>query len=194
LVFFLVLVWHNPVRLKRLVSFLDLEGNRRDGSYQLWQSILAFVSGGPWGQGIGHGRQQFVYLPEAHTDFIYAVLVEELGCIGGWIIIGLFMLLFLTALVGLQRQESIFARILGYGAIFIITYQSLINLGVVSGCLPTKGISLPFISYGGSNLITVYALVGFTLNALRQEFLTTEDSMIEANSADPSTAGYFSDS
>ena len=194
LVFFLLLVWHNPIRFKRIISFLDLEGNRSDGSYQLWQSILAFVSGGPWGQGIGYGRQQFVYLPEAHTDFIYAVLVEELGCIGGWVIILLFMLLFLTALVGLQRQESIFARILGYGAIFMIIYQSLINLGVVSGCLPTKGISLPFISYGGSNLITVYALMGLTLNALRQEFLTTEDPAIEANSADPSTAGYFSDS
>ncbi|MDR0444949.1 MAG: putative lipid II flippase FtsW [Puniceicoccales bacterium] len=187
--FFTLLVWLNPVRLKRITSFLDLEGNRSDGAYQLWQSILAFVSGGLWGQGLGYGRQQLVYLPEAHTDFIYAVLVEELGLAGGLAIIALFMLLFLMAFLGLQRQESIFAKILGYGAIFMIIYQSLINMGVVSGCLPTKGIPLPFISYGGSNLITVYALGGIVLNSLRQEFLPTEEDPVT-----PSNAEYFFDS
>ncbi|MDR0728457.1 MAG: FtsW/RodA/SpoVE family cell cycle protein [Puniceicoccales bacterium] len=184
LLLFALLVWHNPPRLKRIISFLDLEGNRSDGSYQLWQAILAFVSGGPWGRGIGHGRQQLTYLPEAHTDFIYAVLVEELGCIGGMLIIGLFLLLFLSALSGLRRQESIFARTLGYGAIFLIIYQSILNMGVVTACFPTKGIPLPFLSYGGSNLITVYALLGLMTHALRPEGPSSE-----GGPAGPSSAG-----
>ncbi|MDR3143405.1 MAG: putative lipid II flippase FtsW [Puniceicoccales bacterium] len=188
LLLFTLLVWRNPPRLKRIISFLDLEGNRSDGSYQLWQAILAFVSGGPWGRGIGHGRQQLTYLPEAHTDFIYAVLVEELGCIGGMLIIGLFSLLFLSVLSGLQRQESLFARILGYGTIFMIVYQSILNMGVVTACFPTKGISLPFLSYGGSNLIAVYALLGLMTHALRTESLSSE-----GDPAGPSSAGHSLD-
>jgi len=178
------LVRHNPQRLRRIVAFLDLEGNRSDGAYQLWQAILAFASGGLGGRGLGHGRQQLVYLPEAHTDFIYAVLVEELGGFGGMTVLLLFMLFFLSLFFGLRRQESPFARLLGYGALLTIIYQSLLNLGVVTGCLPTKGIALPFISYGGSNLLTVYALLGLVLNALRQEFLSPA-----AGPAVPSSAG-----
>jgi len=94
------------------------------------------------------------------------------------------MLFFLSLFFGLRRQESPFARLLGYGALLTITYQSLLNLGVVTGCLPTKGIALPFISYGGSNLLTVYALLGLVLNALRQEFLSPA-----AGPAVPSSAG-----
>ncbi len=164
---FSVAVYHDPVRLQRITSFLDVEGNRADSAYQLWQGILAFGAGGIQGVGLGVGRQQMSFLPEAHTDFIFAVVAEELGFIFTAGIVLLYMTLFFIGVLQLRRAPNLYQYLLVMGALLFITFQALINIGVVTGTLPTKGMSLPFISYGGSNLVLMFVLTGIILNGLR---------------------------
>ena len=164
---FSLAVYQDPVRLQRITSFLDVEGNRSDGSYQLWQGILAFGAGGVRGVGLGSGRQQMSFLPEAHTDFIFAIVGEELGLFFTVGVVLLFMLLFFIGITQLKQAPDLYQYLLTMGALLFITLQALINIGVVTGCLPTKGMSLPFISYGGSNLVFMFVLVGIILNGFR---------------------------
>ena len=167
LILFSVAVYKDPVRLQRITSFLDVEGNRSDSSYQLWQGILAFGAGGIDGVGLGAGRQQMAFLPEAHTDFIFAIVGEELGLIFTIGVVILFMLLFYVGVLQLKRAPNLYQYLLVMGALLFVTLQALINIGVVTGCLPTKGMSLPFISYGGSNLVFMFVLIGVILNGFR---------------------------
>ena len=167
LTLFSVAVYHDPIRLKRITSFLDVEGNRTDSAYQLWQGILAFGAGGLEGVGLGEGRQQMSFLPEAHTDFIFAIVGEELGFIFTAGVVVLFMTLFFIGFLQLKRAPNLYQYLLVMGALLFITLQALINIGVVTGCLPTKGMSLPFISYGGSNLVFMFTLTGIILNGFR---------------------------
>lgn len=164
---FAVAVYHDPVRLQRITSFLDVEGNRGDSAYQLWQGILAFGAGGVQGVGLGAGRQQMSFLPEAHTDFIFAIVGEELGFIFTAGVVLLYMTLFFVAVLQLRRAPNLYQYLLVMGALLFITFQALINIGVVTGTLPTKGMSLPFISYGGSNLVLMFTLIGIILNGFR---------------------------
>jgi cell division protein FtsW len=167
LTLFSIAVYHDPIRLKRITSFLDVEGNRTDSAYQLWQGILAFGAGGFEGVGLGEGRQQMSFLPEAHTDFIFAIVGEELGFIFTAGVVVLFMTLFFIGFLQLKRAPNLYQYLLVMGALLFITLQALINIGVVTGCLPTKGMSLPFISYGGSNLVFMFTLTGIILNGFR---------------------------
>lgn len=164
---FFIAVLLNPVRLRRLTSFLDMESNKSDGAYQLWQGILAFAAGGVEGVGLGNGRQQMAFLPEAHTDFIFPIIGEELGLYFTLGVACLFLLIFILGYMILCRIPDLFYASLVVGSLLCIVLQSLINIGVVTGLLPTKGMSLPFISYGGSNLIVMFMFVGILLNALR---------------------------
>lgn len=164
---FSVAVYHDPVRLRRITSFLDVEGNRGDSAYQLWQGILAFAAGGFQGVGLGEGRQQMSFLPEAHTDFIFAIVAEELGFIFTTGVVLLYMTLFFISVLQLRRAPNLYQYLLVMGALLFITFQALINIGVVTGSLPTKGMSLPFISYGGSNLLLMFVLIGIILNGFR---------------------------
>jgi len=167
IVLFSIAVYNDPVRLQRITSFMDVEGNRSDGSYQLWQGILAFGAGGVEGVGLGAGRQQMAFLPEAHTDFIFAIVGEELGLTFTIGVVILFMLLFYVGIFQLKRAPDVYQYLLVMGALLFVTLQALINIGVVTGCLPTKGMSLPFISYGGSNLVFMFVLIGIILNGFR---------------------------
>lgn len=167
LTLFSIAVYNDPIRLKRITSFLDVEGNRTDSAYQLWQGILAFGAGGLEGVGLGEGRQQMSFLPEAHTDFIFAIVGEELGFIFTAGVVVLFMTLFFIGFLQLKRAPNLYQYLLVMGALLFITLQALINIGVVTGCLPTKGMSLPFISYGGSNLVFMFTLTGIILNGFR---------------------------
>ena len=167
LIVFSIAIYNDPVRLSRITSFLDVEGNRSDSSYQLWQGILAFVAGGFDGVGLGAGRQQMSFLPEAHTDFIFAIVGEELGFVFTAGVVILFMTLFFVGVMQLKRAPDLYQYLLVVGALLLVTYQALINIGVVTGCLPTKGMSLPFISYGGSNLVLMFTLTGIILNGFR---------------------------
>jgi cell division protein FtsW len=164
---FSIAVYLDPVRLQRVTSFLDVEGNRADSSYQLWQGILAFGSGGIPGVGLGAGRQQMSFLPEAHTDFIFAVIGEELGLVFTAGVVVLFMTLFFIGVLQLKQAPNLYQYLLVMGSLLYVTLQALINIGVVTGCLPTKGMSLPFISYGGSNLVLMFTLMGIILNGFR---------------------------
>ena len=164
---FSLAVYHDPIRLQRITSFLDVEGNRSDSAYQLWQGILAFGAGGIHGVGLGLGRQQMSFLPEAHTDFIFAIVGEELGFLFTSGVVLLFMTLFFVGVLQLKRAPNLYQYLLVMGALLFITFQALINIGVVTGCLPTKGMSLPFISYGGSNLVFMFVLTGIILNGFR---------------------------
>lgn len=159
-----VAILHNPVRLARITSFLDVEANRSDGAYQLWQAILAFGAGGVQGVGIGNGRQQMAFLPEAHTDFIFAIVGEELGLAVTLGVVVVFALIFMAGVMHMRRAPNLFQYLLVGGCLMLLTTQALINLGVVTGLLPTKGMSLPFISYGGSNLMLMATVVGVMLN------------------------------
>jgi cell division protein FtsW len=162
-----VAIWLDPVRLQRILSFLDLEANKEAGAYQLWQGILAFGVGGTHGAGLGNGRQQLAFLPEAHTDFIFPIIGEELGLIATSATALAFLGIFLIVGLRLQKAPDMFQFLLVTGALLLITGQALVNFGVSTGLLPTKGMSLPFISYGGSNLVSMFILLGIIVNRLR---------------------------
>ncbi len=164
---FAVLVAHNPNRMRRLTAFLDVEGNRQGGTYQLYQSLEAFAAGGFNGAGLGQGRQQINFLPEAHTDFIFAVVGEELGMWFALGVVAVFAVIFVAGLCHLRRAPNLFHFLLAAGCLLLMCLQSIINLGVVTGILPTKGMSLPFISAGLSNLLLMGLLVGILLNTQR---------------------------
>lgn len=166
-ILFAVAVFLDPVRMKRILSFLDIEANKADGAYQLWQGILAFGTGGVTGVGLGNGRQQMAFLPEAHTDFIFPIIGEELGFVFTLLVVVAFALITFTVIKNLARASNLFQFLLAVGALLLIVLQALINFGVVTGLLPTKGMSLPFISYGGSNLIAMFLCLGIIMNCFR---------------------------
>jgi cell division protein FtsW len=164
---FAVLVMHNPNRLRRITAFMDVEANRTEGAYQLWQAILAFAAGGVEGVGIGNGRQQQSFLPEAHTDFIFAIMGEEMGLIFTLLTVALFVTIFIAGLMHVRRAPNLFQFLLVTGCLLLICLQAIINLAVVTGMMPTKGMSLPLISAGGSNLLLMGLLVGIIINTSR---------------------------
>ena len=164
---FLGLMIHNPERSRRLLAFLDLEKYKQGAGYQVWQAILAFGSGGFYGLGLGNSRQKMFYLPEAHTDFIFPIVGEELGLVGTLGILLAFALLVACAVIISLRASDLFGQYLGLGIALLIALQALINIGVVTAWLPTKGLPLPFISFGGSNLVLNMAAVGILLNIFR---------------------------
>jgi len=167
ILFFAVMVIHNPNRLRRFVAFLDVEGNKQGGTYQLYQALAAYAAGGTEGAGLGQGRQQLNFLPEAHTDFIFAVVGEELGLWFTLGVVAVFATIFIAGLVHLRRAPNLFHFLLVTGCLMLICLQSIVNLGVVTGVFPTKGMSLPFISAGLSNLLLMGLLVGIILNTQR---------------------------
>ena len=159
-----VLVAIAPYRLRRIMAFLDPWQDPRGGGLQIIQSYLAIGGGGPLGRGIGESRQKLFYLPEAHTDFIFAIISEELGFIGAVAVVILFAILIWRGLrVGLHSPEP-FGAYLALGITVLLATQTIVNLGVVTGLLPTKGLPLPFISSGGSALVVTMAATGVLLN------------------------------
>jgi len=164
---FALMVANNPNRLRRFTAFIDVEGNKQGGTYQLYQSLEAFAAGGTAGAGLGQGRQQINFLPEAHTDFIFAVVGEELGMWFTLGVVAVFAVMFVAGLAHLRRAPNLFHFLLATGCLLLMCLQAIINLGVVTGMLPTKGMSLPFISAGLSNLLLMGLLVGILINTQR---------------------------
>ncbi|MDR3144262.1 MAG: putative lipid II flippase FtsW [Puniceicoccales bacterium] len=183
------LIYANPSRMRRIVAFLDVEKNKSDGAYQLWQGMLGFVSGGLFGHGIGQGRQQLTYLPEAHTDFIFPIFSEELGSLAAIAALSAYALLFFVAAHCAKKIRSDFAKFISYGIALLITYQVIINVGVVTGLLPTKGMVLPFISYGGSNLVSLFFAVGLLLNCFSSDLTANDKSDDTFDYVIPTEAG-----
>jgi len=151
-------------RYKRLMSFIRPWEDPRGTSFQIIQSFLSFGSGGLFGLGLGEGRQKLFFLPAPHTDFIFSVIGEELGLVGAMVVVLLFFILTLRGIqIGLSLEDR-FAVYLALGITLMISLQAVINMGVVLGLLPTKGLTLPFISYGGTSLIANLAGVGILLH------------------------------
>lgn len=159
-----VMIMRSPERWSRIMAFLDLEENRGGAGYQLWQAILGFGTGGVSGVGLGNGRQQMFFLPEAHTDFIFAIVGEELGLTFTLAVVLLFLVMFVAGVVHARRAPNLFHYLLVTGCVLLLSVQALVNLCVVTGLMPTKGMSLPFISYGGSNLLLMAMIVGLMIN------------------------------
>ena len=161
----------SPYRMQRLMSFRDPWQDPYDTGYQLMQALIAFGRGDWTGVGLGGGVQKLFYLPERHTDFIFSVIAEELGLIGTISIILLYLFIVWRAFVIGRLSESLekyFSAYLAYGVGFIIGLQAYINIGVNMGVLPTKGLTLPFISYGGNSMI-VYCIIFSVLLRIEYE-------------------------
>ncbi|HVN09736.1 MAG TPA: putative lipid II flippase FtsW [Patescibacteria group bacterium] len=159
-----LLIVRVPYRYNRLMAFLHPEQDPQGAGFQLLQSLIAVGSGGFFGVGLMASRQKLFYLPEAHTDFIFAVLSEELGFIGAAIVVGLFAIYGWRGVRAALHAPDDFGRMLAMGITFLVVGQALFNLSVVVGLLPTKGIPLPFISYGGSSLVVMLLATGILLN------------------------------
>lgn len=167
-----VLAVAQPYRLQRLVTFIDPWQFAFGSGYQLTQALIAFGRGEIFGLGLGEGIQKLFYLPEAHNDFIFAVIAEELGLVGALAVLALFAVLVLRILrVGRRALDggNVFGGYLAYGVGLILGVQALINLGVNTGVLPTKGLTLPFVSYGGNSLVVSCAMVGLVLRLQLEE-------------------------
>jgi cell division protein FtsW len=156
-------------RKGRLLMFLDPWADRFGVGYQLVQSLAAVGSGGFLGKGIGNSTQKLYFLPEAHTDFIYAIIAEEWGFIGAIIVLVMIIAFFRIAVKAALRHEDMYKRLLMIGISCMFFYQSVINIFVVLGMLPTKGITLPFISYGGSALMMSMFLLGVMLRGIEEQ-------------------------
>lgn len=162
------LVWTSEYRWNRVTAFLDPEADPLGAGYHLLQALIAFGSGRVSGQGIGASTSKSGYLPEPHTDFIFAVIGEETGLVGASVIVLLFALLAWRGFRIAHRHSEPFAQMVAAGLTLIIVLQAMINIGVVIGVLPTKGIGLPFISYGGSSIMAFLAIGGLLLSLSRE--------------------------
>jgi cell division protein FtsW len=162
------LIFQNPERMSRIMAFLDPQKYEQDKAWQLINSLRAFANGsqnGWWrGQGFGQSEQKYHYLPEAHTDFIFPIIGEELGLVASLTVVLMYMLLFVMGLKIAIKARDDFGRLLAFGITLMISIQSLINFAVVTGCVPTKGLALPFISYGGSSLVVSGLMIGILVN------------------------------
>lgn len=162
------LVYKAPYRLKRLLVFLDPWADPQGAGFQIIQSLIAIGSGGVTGLGLGNSRQKFFYLPMQHTDFIFSIIAEEIGLLGGIALIFLFILItYLGIRLSWQVQDA-YARYLVLGFTLITSLQAIINCAVAIGMFPTKGIGLPFISYGNSSLVCAIAYLGIIARAVHE--------------------------
>ena len=159
-----VLLFRVPYRRRRLLIFLDPWADRRGAGFQIIQSLIALGSGGLIGVGLGQSKQKLFYLPEAYTDFIFSIIGEELGFIGAVAVVLLFALFVWQGMrVSFSSQEA-FGRIMSFGVVSMIALEAIINIGVTIGIFPTKGLPLPFVSYGGTSLVFHMTAVGLLLN------------------------------
>ncbi len=155
-------------RLRRLMSFLDPWSDAAGSGFHVIQSLIAFGSGQLWGRGLGESRQKLFYLPEAHTDFVYSVIGEELGLFGALTVLALFGVIIVRGLKLTAKIEEPFDQYLAFGLTLLLGLQALIHMGVVMGLMPTKGLVLPFISYGGSAMVINLMEAGILLGLSRR--------------------------
>ena len=151
-------------RVKRILGFLNPWEYPADEGYQMVHSLMAFGTGGLWGTGIGKGYQKLFYLPEPHTDFIFSVIGEELGLLGVLIIIGLYAWIVMRGIAIARKAQDLFGAYLAVGLTVAMGLQIVVNMGVALGLLPTKGLTLPLLSYGGTSLLINMASIGILMN------------------------------
>lgn len=162
------LLFQVPFRRRRLMAFLNPWADPQNAGYQVTQSLLAFGSGGLWGKGLGASTLKMLYLPDPHTDFIFPIIGEELGFLGALAVIGLFIFWGWRGWQTAKRSPDLFGQLVSSGITSLVLLQAVINMGVSCGLLPTKGLPLPFISFGGSSTVITMAAVGILLNVSAQ--------------------------
>lgn len=156
-----------PYRLRRITAFLDPWADPQGVGYQIVQSFLALGCGGVFGVGLGRSAQKLFYLPGAYADFIFSIIGEELGFIGTTVVLALFAAFLLLGLKIARQTSDLFGKLLATGIVLMISFEAMVNIGVATGALPTKGLPLPLISYGGTSLIMALVAVGLLLNVAR---------------------------
>jgi cell division protein FtsW len=156
-----------PERAARLMTFLHPENDKLGKGLQQWQALIAFGSGGVEGLGLGEGRQKMLYLPYAHTDFIFPMIGEELGLRFTWLVLLCYILVILCGGLIAANAKERFGKMLAMGILLLISLQAAVNIGMTTSLLPNKGMPLPFISYGGSNLVVCLFMVGILVNIHR---------------------------
>jgi cell division protein FtsW len=169
---------HMPERMSRLLAFLDLEKYKLGAGLQQYQALIAFGSGGIAGLGLGNSRQKLNYLPEAHTDFIFSIIGEELGLRFTLLIVFCYLVIILCGVLIAMNARDRFGSLLGFGIVVVIALQAAVNIGVNTALLPNKGLPLPFVSYGGSNLAFCLLGVGILINIYRNGL--TEREVVRA--------------
>jgi len=162
------LIFHVAYRRARILAFLDPYSDPQGRGFHIIQSLIAVSTGGISGVGLMEGKQKLFYLPEPHTDFIFAVTAEELGLVGSLAVVLLFAIFLWRGVATALKTQDMFGRFLAVGITSMIVVQAFINISVVLGLMPTKGIPLPFVSYGGSSLFCALACVGVLLNVSKQ--------------------------
>jgi cell division protein FtsW len=162
------LIFHVSWRRDRILAFLNPYADRQKTGFHIIQSLIAVGTGGVTGTGLMEGKQKLFYLPEPHTDFIFAVTAEELGLVGALFVVTLFAIFLWRGMRASWRTEDVFGRYLAVGITSMVVLQAFINISVVLGMMPTKGIPLPLVSYGGSSLFVTLACVGVLLNITKQ--------------------------
>jgi cell division protein FtsW len=162
------LIFHVSFRRDRILAFMNPYAERQKAGFHLIQSLIAVGIGGVTGTGLMEGKQKLFYLPEPHTDFIFAVTAEELGLVGATAVVMLFAIFLWRGMRASWRTEDVFGRYLAVGITSMVVLQAFINISVVLGMMPTKGIPLPLVSYGGSSLFVTLACVGVLLNITKQ--------------------------
>jgi cell division protein FtsW len=171
LIIMVIVAISSPYRVARITSFLDPWADPFNSGFQLTQSLIAIGSGGWFGSGLGGSIQKLFYLPDAHTDFLFAIYAEEFGLVGTVILISLYAVFVLRCFsIGKMTLlgEQAFGAYLAYGVGLLITLQAIINIGVNMGALPTKGLTLPFISYGGNSILSMSFAVGLVLRVYKE--------------------------
>lgn len=159
-----VLVFSSEYRKRRIVAFLNPWADPEGTGFQIIQSFIALGSGGLTGMGLAQSRQKFYYLPAAHTDFIFSIIGEELGFIGAAVIVTLFLALLILGMSICRKAPDFYGHLLAFGIVSVLSLQAIINIAVVTGTLPTKGLPLPFISFGGSSMVINLFAVGVLMN------------------------------
>lgn len=162
------LIFHVAFRRDRILAFLNPYADRQKAGFHIIQSLIAVGTGGVTGTGLMEGKQKLFYLPEPHTDFIFAVTAEELGLVGAIFVVTLFAIFLWRGMRASWRTEDVFGRYLAVGITSMVVLQAFINISVVLGMVPTKGIPLPLVSYGGSSLFVTLACIGVLLNITKQ--------------------------
>ncbi|HEY1265463.1 MAG TPA: putative lipid II flippase FtsW [Terriglobales bacterium] len=162
------LIFHVKYRRDRILAFIDPFSDPQGRGFHIIQSLIAVSTGGITGLGLMEGKQKLFYLPEPHTDFIFAVTAEELGLVGSLVIVALFAIFLWRGVRTALRSQDLFGRFLVVGITCMVVVQAFINISVVLGLMPTKGIPLPFVSYGGSSLFMTLGCVGVLLNVTKQ--------------------------
>lgn len=160
----IILIVMRPYRLKRVLTFLNPWNDPRGAGFQIIQSLIAVGSGGLWGVGIGQSKQKFFYLPMQHTDFIFSIIAEETGLIGSAILLSLFLLFIYFGLRIASRLQDSFSSLATTGFVTLIGIEASINYAVATGLVPTKGIGMPFVSYGNSALVCCCLMIGLIMN------------------------------